>query len=101
MTESKTLIDHDDSDQLDDDRLPQFALVLQDPEIVGGDLAIGGGFHPDTLLDDSPAHIVGKFIRDNMESIVAAALEERALAKRLVSPAPGNTRKLILPRGMS
>lgn len=78
-------------------KLPQFALVLQDPAVIGGSLEVGGGFHPGTIIDDSPAHIVGQFIRDNMESIVEAAQAERALAKRLVSPAPANDVKIYVP----
>jgi hypothetical protein len=45
-------------------------------------LEIGRGLHPGTILDDSPSHIVGCFIRDNMASSSKAAMaEERALAR--------------------
>lgn len=79
---------------------PQFGLVLQDSIRNPGEIEISGGFHPEFDLPDSPSHIVGKFIRVNFASIIAAAQEDRALTLRLASPAPDNVKRLVLPSGI-
>lgn len=53
----------------------QFVLILQDnPET--GELDIAGTQAPAQFVETSPAHIVGQFIAENLNDIVAAAAAE-------------------------
>lgn len=59
------------------DEAPQVLIVLQD-NLETGDLDIGGVQRPHEHNPNSPAHIVGKWIAEHMDDIVAqAALESR------------------------
>ena len=69
---------------------PQFVLILQDnPET--GELDIGGVQRPEAFDETSPAHTVGAFIRDNLESII-----EQAQAERVHVVMPASQSGLIL-----
>jgi hypothetical protein len=74
----------------------QFVLILQDnPET--GELDIAGVQKPDQFDGKSPAHIVGQFLQNNIESVIEVARSEAALGKRLVSSAPEAPVQLVLP----
>lgn len=74
----------------------QFVLILQDnPET--GELDIAGVQKPEAFDDKSPAHIVGKFLADNIQSVIEVARSESAIGKRLVSATPQAPVQLILP----
>ena len=79
------------SDHEEDVLPPQFVLILQDnPET--GELDIGGVQRPEAFDETSPSHVVGAFIRDNLELIVQQAKYER------VHPVmPASQSGLILP----
>jgi hypothetical protein len=56
---------------------PQFLLVLQDnPET--GELDVAGAQRPQQHDDKSPAHIVGRWIHDNLAEIVEVARRSAA-----------------------
>lgn len=80
----------------------QFILVLQDnPET--GMLDVAGSQAPAEFDGVSPAHIVGKFIADNLDAIIAAAANDvaRGLGVAALAQAPEVARPpektIILP----
>lgn len=74
----------------------QFVLILQDNPDTN-ELEIAGVQKPEQFDEKSPAHIVGKFLADNMASVVEVARAEAAMGKRLVSATPEAPVQLVLP----
>lgn len=90
------------AEQASPDIKNQFILVLQDnPET--GMLDVAGAQKPEAFDATSGAHIVGKFIHDNLDAIVAAASADlaRGLGVAALAQAPEVARPpektIILP----
>ena len=74
----------------------QFLLVMVDNPATG-ELEVGGTQQPIEFNPNSPAHIVGRFIKDNLAQIIEVARQEALLGARLAAPAPIESRQLVLP----
>lgn len=70
----------------------QFVLILQDNPETGA-LDVAGTQAPAEFIETSPAHIVGRFIQENLEAIVAAAANEAS--KRLGVAALANDSEAV------
>ena len=74
----------------------QFLLVMiYNP--ATGEIEVGGTQAPIEFNRNSPSHVVGAFIRDNLEQIIAVARQEALMSERLAAPAPIESRQLVLP----
>ena len=63
-----------------DNKPPQVLIILMDNPSTG-ELEIGGIQRPLEFNPKSPAHVVGKFLADHMQEIIAAAQSEAAVNK--------------------
>lgn len=78
----------------------QFMLVMCDNPATG-ELEVGGTQQPIEFNRNSPAHVVGRFIQNNLAQIIEVARQEAALSARLAAPAPVETRQLVTPASQS
>lgn len=63
-----------------DNKPPQVLIILMDNPSTG-ELEIGGIQRPLEFNPKSPAHVVGKFLAEHMQEIIAAAQSEAAVNK--------------------
>ena len=84
---------------MSDNLSPQVLIILQDNPQTG-ELDVGGVQRPTEFNPKSPAHVVGKFIAENLNQIVMAA----AHASRANAPdvgesiiGPDRERTIVLP----
>lgn len=79
---------------------PQVVIILQD-NLTTGELDVGGVQHPSEHNPKSPAHVVGKWIAENFEQIIAAAAASAAgvdrpdVGESIIGP--DRERTIILP----
>ena len=74
----------------------RFLLVLLDNPQTG-EIEIAGIQEPEEFCPTSPAHIVGKWIGDNLESIIISAEADKVKGLRLLSTAPEAGVQVALP----
>jgi hypothetical protein len=76
---------------------PQVLVILQD-NLATGELEIGGIQRPLEFNPNSPAHVVGKFLSENMEQIcVAAVASQRPATPDVIDG--DRERTIVLPGG--
>lgn len=63
-----------------DNKPPQVLIILMDNPSTG-ELEIGGIQRPLEFNPKSPAHVVGKFLAEHMQEIIAAAQSEAEINK--------------------
>ena len=63
-----------------DNKPPQVLIILMDNPSTG-ELEIGGIQRPLEFNPKSPAHVVGKFLAEHMQEIIAAAQSEASVNK--------------------
>lgn len=56
-------------------KAPRVVLIFQD-NLVTGELDIGGVQAPQEFNPKSPAHVVGRFLAENMEQLILAAANQ-------------------------
>jgi hypothetical protein len=78
---------------------PMFLLVLQDKD--NGEVDVAGTQRPREFLPDSPAHLIGKWIEDNLSNIAFEVSLQRSRQQRLTETAQDPAPKLVLPGDVS
>lgn len=79
--------------------IPQVLIILQDNPATG-ELDVGGVQRPTEFNPESPAHVVGKFIAENLEQIISAARQSAQVNVPDVGESiigPDRERTIILP----
>jgi len=64
---------------------PMFMLILQDNP--NGEVDIAGAQRPTVFNPDSPAHLIGKWIQDNLSNIAFEVSLQKSREARLNAPA--------------
>lgn len=75
----------------------QFLLVLQD-NLESGNLDIAGVQKPEEFKPNSPAHVVGRFIQNNLGLIINAARAEQMAANQVGALSGDVQLKLAKPK---
>ena len=60
-------------------------VILFEDNLATGEIEVEAHLHPPEVNLNSPAHVVGMYLRDNIEQIVLAAQHEWARKRRLNS----------------
>ena len=74
----------------------QFLLVMMDNPATG-EIEVGGTQQPIEFNRLSPSHVVGRFIQNNLEQIVAVAVQEAKMAERLGTNGQMENRSIVMP----
>lgn len=92
----------DETTLRDTENVPQVLIILQD-NLSTGELDVGGVQRPSEFNAKSPAHVVGKFIAENLDQIIiaaqhaAAGLDRPDVGESIIGP--DRERTIILPPG--